>query len=103
MLYDAAEIGAGLYAGKAGLQQMGKLPVKVSTGKLLNNPADDFVKFGPKPGAISDYCRSIPMNGYGEIFVTKLPNGFYQLANGHHRVAALKSLGEDTIKVFLTK
>lgn len=48
-------------------------------------------------------CRSIPLNGYGKIYATQLPNGFYQLANGHHRVVALKSLGKETIKIFLTK
>ena len=64
---------------------------------------DEFVTCGPAPGVISDYCRSIPLNGYGKIYATQLPNGFYQLANGHHRVAALRSLGKETIKIFLTK
>ena len=99
--YDTAVTAANIYAGKVGLQQNGKSPIKISVDKILNNPADEFVTLGPKQGTISEYCRSIPTNGYGRIYVTQLPNGFYQLSNGHHRFAALKSLGEDTIKVFL--
>ncbi len=58
---------------------------------------------GPAQGIVSNYCKTIPMNGYGRIFATALPNGYYQLADGHHRVAALRFLGRDTIKIFLTK
>ena len=101
--YDIAEVAAGLYAGKVGLQQTGLAPIKVNINQVLNNPMDEFVTCGPAPGVISDYCRSIPLNGYGKIYATQLPNGFYQLANGHHRVAALRSLGRETIKIFLTK
>lgn len=70
---------------------------------LRRTGMDEFVTCGPAPGVISDYCRSIPLNGYGKIYATQLPDGFYQLANGHHRVAALRSLGKETIKIFLTK
>ena len=101
--YDVAAVAANLYAGKVGLQQTGLAPIKVNINKVLNNPMDEFVTCGPAPGVISDYCRLIPLNGYGKIYATQLPNGFYQLANGHHRVAALKSLGKETIKIFLTK
>ena len=102
-LYDAAVVAAGVHAGKVELQQAGLAPIKVNINKVLNNPMDEFVICGPAPGVISDYCRSIPLNGYGKIYATQLPNGFYQLANGHHRVAALRSLGKETIKIFLTK
>ena len=101
--YDVAAAAANIYAGRVGLQQTGLVPIKVNINKVLNNPTDEFVTCGPSQGLISDYCRSIPQNGYGKIFATKLPNGFYQLADGHHRVAALRSLGEKTIKIFLTK
>ena len=101
--YDVAAVAANLYAGKVGLQQTGLAPIKVNINKVLNNPMDEFVTCGPAPGVISDYCRLIPLNGYGKIYATQLPNGFYQLANGHHRVAALRSLGKETIKIFLTK
>ena len=84
-------------------QETGKMATKVPISKVLNNPLDEFVTSGPAPGVIGDYCRSIPINGYGKIYATQLPNGFYQLANGHHRVAALKSLGKDTIKIFIVK
>ena len=109
-IYDVADSAATICAGAAGaragtkaLQQAGKIPVKVNINQVLNNPLDEFVTSGPAPGVISEYCRSIPLNGYGKIYATQLPNGFYQLANGHHRVAALKSLGKETIDIFLTK
>ena len=100
---DVSGVAAGLYAGNVGLQQTGSAPIKVNINNVLNNPIDEFVTCGPAPGVISDYCRSIPLNGYGKIYATQLPNGFYQLADGHHRVAALRSLGKKTIKIFLTK
>ena len=108
-LGDASFKGATLLAGAAmskitsTLQQAGKISIKVPINKVLNNPNDPFTQGMSAPGVVSDYCRSIPSNGYGKISVTKLANGFYQLANGHHRVAALKSLGYDVIKIFITE
>ena len=102
-LYDAAVVATNLYAGRVGLQQAGVVPKKVNINKVLNNPLDEFVTVGPAQGVVSNYCRTIPMNGYGKIFATTLPNGYYQLADGHHRVAALRALGYTTIKIFLTK
>lgn len=101
--YDIAVVAANLYTGRVGLQQAGVAPIKVNIDKVLNNPLDEFVTSGPAPGVISEYCRSIPLKGYQKIYVTQLPNGFYQLVNGHHRVAALRRLGEKTIKIYLTK
>ena len=101
--YDTAVVAANLYTGKVGLQQAGIAPIKVNINKVLNNPLDEFVTDGPAQGVVSNYCRTIPMNGYGRISATSLSNGFYQLADGHHRVAALRSLGYDTIKIFITK
>ena len=86
-----------------GLQNIGAVPVKVHINKVLNNPLDEFVISGPANGVVSNYCRTITLNGYDSIYATQLPNGFYQLTNGHHRVAALRSLGYDTIKIYLTK
>ena len=103
VVYDTAAVAANLYAGKVGLQQAGIAPIKVNTSKVLNNPLDEFVTVGPAQGVVSNYCRTIPTNGYGRISTTALPNGYYQLADGHHRVAALRSLGYDTIEIFLTK
>jgi ParB-like chromosome segregation protein Spo0J len=40
---------------------------------------------------------------YDPIYVTRLENGMYQIANGHHRVAALRRLGYDVVKAFITK
>ena len=105
--YDVTVAAANVYApatvATRGLQQAGVIPVNTPISKVLNNPIDPFTQGMPAQGVVSNYCRSIPLNGYGKISVTQLPNGYYQLANGHHRVAALKSLGYDTIKVFITK
>ena len=101
--YDIAAGAASLYAGKVGLQQTGKLPIKVNINKVVNNPLDEFVTIGPADGVIQQYCRTIPQSGYGRIYATQLGNGLYQIANGHHRVAALRALGHKTVKVFLTK
>ena len=101
--YDVAVIAANLYAGKIGLQQAGLAPIKVNINNVVNNPLDEFVTIGPADGVIAQYCRTIPQSGYGKIYVTQLGNGLYQIANGHHRVAALRALGYETIKIFLTK
>lgn len=85
------------------LQNAGKMAVKISMDKLINNPLDEFVTSGPKDGAISKYIQSISETGnYGKIYVSKLQNGMFQIANGHHRVAALRRLGYEAIKIFLT-
>lgn len=39
----------------------------------------------------------------GDNICNTIIEWFYQLANGHHRVAALRSFGVETIKIFLTK
>ena len=96
----AASVGTAI---TRGLQGMGAIPIKVHIHKILNNPLDEFVTSGPTNGVISNYCHSIVSKGYDSIYAIKLPNGFYQLTNGHHRVAALRSLGYDTIKIFITK
>ena len=38
---------------------------------------------------------------YGNIYASKLGNGIYQIANGHHRIAALRQLGYNSVKFFL--
>lgn len=105
--YDTATIVASSYtpvtAAKQAMQQAGVISVKVPLSNILNNPLDEFVTIGPAPGVVRGYQQSIPTIGYGKIYATQLPNGFYQLADGHHRVAALRLLGEKTIKIFITK
>ena len=84
------------------LQNTEKMAIKTSINNLVNNPEDDFVKVGPKDGGISDYVRSISQTSdYGKIFANKLPNGMYQIANGHHRVAALRKFGYKFVRFFL--
>ena len=102
-VYDTAAFVANLYAGKVGLQHAGIVPIKVDISKVLNNPLDEFVTVGPAQGVISNYCKTIPATGYDKIFAIALPNGYYQLTNGHHHVAALRSLNYKTIKIFLSK
>ena len=63
---------------------------------------DECVTIGPKDGAIWNYIRSISQTGnYEKIYASKLPNGLFQIANGHHRVQALRNLGYSTVKFFL--
>jgi len=101
--YDVATVAANIYAGRVGLQQAGVAPIKVNVNQLVNNPADEFVTLGPANGVINQYCQTIPNSGYGKIYATRLENGLYQIANGHHRVAALRILGVETINIYLTK
>ena len=102
-MHDVATVTASIYTGNVGLQQAGLAPIKVNINKVLNNSLDEFVTVGSVQRVVSNYCRTIPMNGYGRISATSLSDGFYQLADGHHRVAALRSLGYDTIKIFIIK
>ena len=84
------------------LQNAGKMAIKTKIGNLVNNPLDEFVTKGPKDGAISGYMRSISQTGdYGQIFAKKIGNGMFEIANGHHRVAALIKLGYRFVKFFL--
>ena len=84
------------------LQSAGKMAIRTNINNLVNNPLDEFVTVGPKDGGISGYVRSISQTGdYGQIFASKLPNGMYQIANGHHRVAALRQLGYKYVNFFL--
>ncbi len=84
------------------LQSAGKMAIRTNINNLVNNPLDEFVTVGPKDGGISGYVRSISQTGdYGQIFASKLPNGMYQIANGHHRVAALRQLGYKFVNFFL--
>ena len=72
------------YATKKLLQQSGILAIKVPVPRVLNNPKDPFTQGLRAPGVVSNYCISIPQNGYGKIQVIPLPNGYYMLADGHH-------------------
>ena len=103
VVYDTAVIAAGLYAGRIGLQQAGKIPVKVPTFKVVDNPLDEFVTIGPKAGKVVEKINQIQSTGQYTVYATPLSNGYYQITNGHHTVQALRSLGEDTIKIFITK
>ncbi len=84
------------------LQSAGKMAIRTNINNLINNPLDEFVTVGPKDGGISSYVRSINATGdYGKIYASKLQNGLYQIANGHHRVAALRKLGYSYVNFFL--
>lgn len=84
------------------LQSAGKMAIRTNINNLVNNPLDEFVTVGPKDGGISSYVRSInATRDYGKIYASKLQNGLYQIANGHHRVAALRQLGYRYVNFFL--
>ena len=109
-VYDVANTAATIYSGTGpakaatdALHKAGIIGKTVPISKVLNNPLDEFVTVGPKAGKIAEYCRTLEFTGYGKIYTTSLPNGFYQLADAHHRVAALRSLGYETIKIYITK
>ena len=84
-------------------QAIGRLPIRVPLSSILNNPKDEFVTLGQAAGKVSGYCRTIPIEGYGEISVVSLPNGYYMVCDGHHRIEALRKLGYDVIRVYITK
>ena len=106
-IYDVSILAATVYqpakTAQQALQQAGKLPVRVPVSNVRNNPLDEFVTLGPKPGKVSEYCRTLTRSNYGPIYVTKLGNGLYQLADGHHRFAAIRKLGWKNINVYITK
>ncbi len=84
------------------LKNAGKMDIRTNINNLANNPLDEFVTTGPKDGVISNYVLSISQTGdYGQIFASKLPNEMYQIANGDHRVAAIRQLGYKYVKFFL--
>ena len=86
------------------LQNAGKMAIKIEIKNLINNPLDEFVTKGPKDGAISEYMRSISQTGnYGQIFAKKIGKGVFEIANGHHGVAALIKLGYIFVKIFLVR
>ena len=87
-----------------GLQLSGKMAVKTKITNLVNNPLDEFTTLGPKSGAIGNYMSSISQSGsYGKIYASKLSNGMYQIADGHHRVQALRKLGYSFVKFFIVR
>ena len=84
------------------LQSAGKMAIRTNINNLVNNPLDEFVTIGPKDGGISEYTRLISQTGnYGKIYASKIQNGLYQIANGHHRVAALRNLGYRYVNFYL--
>ena len=97
-------VGAAWGGGHYALQNAGKMAIKTDINNLVNNPSDEFVTKGPKDGAISNYMRTISQTGeYGDIYAKKIGGGLFQIANGHHRVTALKKLGYKIIKIFLVR
>ena len=97
-----AVVGAAWSGMHYALQNAGKMAIKTEIKNLVNNPLDEFVTRGPKDGAISAYMRSISQTGnYGQIFAKRIGKGVFEIANGHHRVAALIKLGYKYVKIFL--
>ncbi len=104
VIYDITKFASNTYACRYLMQEKGLIPRRVSINKILNNPEDEYVKIGPRQGLVSEYTKQFS-NGldYGKIYATHLQNGYYQLADGHHRVQALRNIGEHSVKIFITK
>ena len=97
-------IGALGSAGVGALQANGALPKRVKIDKLVNNPQDPYTAIEPKQGLVVEKINEYLSTGkYEYPSVIKMNNGLYEIANGHHTIQALKSLGKKTIKVFITK
>ena len=86
------------------LKAMGKQVFRVKSTQVSNNPKDDYVVVGPKDGQVGHYVRQISSGaGYEPLRVTRLGDGRFQLANGHHRFGALIKLNKKIVNVRLTK
>ncbi len=75
-----------------------KVITEISLDKL--NPLHSVPRPGKPANHVENLAQSIKTGGYDvnqAIPVLKLPNGKLVSAGGHHRVAAMKSLGEKTI------
>ena len=86
------------------LQNAGKMAIKTNINNMLNNPLDDFVLNGAKPGAVSNYMSQMSVHGQfsSPIYARRIGKGVYEIVNGHHKVQALRQLGYSTVKFFLT-
>lgn len=101
-----ATVATSVYAGRAVLQQMGKLPISVSTSSLIPDPTNPMTDAG-----ISYWTKTLSQNGfkgynslpnaYGAVEPICVQKGTMMIANSHHRVAVLSKYGIETIKVFL--
>jgi len=80
---------------------------KLSTNKLVGNPADEFMnpKIGPSNTALSKHMKYIQQNGKIDepILVKKLTNGTYEIQNGHHRWLAAQKMGLNKVPVKVMK
>lgn len=83
------------------ISRVGKTKKSVTEINLNElNPLHEVPRPGKPTTYIQDLAESMLKNGYDvnqAIPVLKLPNGKLVSAGGHHRVAAMKSLGQKTI------
>ncbi|MDH5771305.1 MAG: ParB N-terminal domain-containing protein, partial [Candidatus Bathyarchaeota archaeon] len=88
---------------RSGVPRVGELPVGVvelSINKL--SPIHDVPRAGVPKGHIGDIAKNIRENGYDvtkPASATRLPTGEMIISGGHHRIAAMKSLGEKTVPI----
>lgn len=120
--YELGSAIGGIFGGFAsngiykGLQNSGKISTRVRLDSIKFNPDDDMMKIGPSDKALSYWTKQLSRNpkGYnsipglnGEIEPLKIiKNSGNMLANGHHRVYAMKtriSNAPKYINVFNTK
>ena len=100
-LYDAAVVAAGVYAGKVGLQQAGKVKTSDLVPDPTNPMTDEGINYWTKTLCLNGFkgYNSLP-NAYGAVEPICVQRGTMMIANGHHRVAVLREYGVETIKVF---
>jgi len=63
-------------------------------------PIHDVPRAGKPDGYIEDLARDIRMNGYDlskPVSATRLPDGSLIVTGGHHRIEAMRYLGETTV------
>jgi len=89
--------------GKAARYVAKYLPRNVDINRISPNPLDDFMnpRVGPSGTAMRHHLNHIRQHGQIEspLDVRQLPNGNFEIINGHHRWAAAQRMGLNRIPV----
>ena len=83
---------------RVGPEQKGVEEVDIAQLNMLH----DVPRKGVSEDNIINIRKMISAEGYNlkyPVSATRLPNGFYLVTGGHHRIAAMKQLGERTVPV----
>ena len=85
---------------RIGTPPAGKSIVELSINEL--NPTHSVPRAGVPEGHVESLAQVIAQNGYDlsrPVSATRLPNGQLIVTGGHHRLAAMQLLGENTVPV----